>query len=553
MARFARTSESIAAEYVNVSRPFSNFEFIDSRFGGKIFPPIRRIMSQVRQHCCKTMVVEELDLNLADDLLEENEDIRIRLPEFYKSIAFRYSFFTEKLSTKHDLYAVTPDSFLGYAIIKCDEIPKPYSGIRVYESVIRPSCHIDNYMRGANTWECNVEGRSFYVSGYLYAQQNNATNTCAHVALRTVAARFHKDGDISYREINRLTGIPDKGIPPIDHRIRKAGGPDGKGLYPEEMKNILSSIGANYFLAQYSTFLPDKSPPPFTKYLYGSIESGYPAIVGFETGKSEHHAVPVFGHTFNADAWVHNAEWSYFKIGPRTAYIPSDSWLGAFIAHDDNWGSNFSIPRNFLQTRRFCDKLPAGESLCQMESRCVTYVIGTFPRDVTLSSIGAELIGVDYLTPLLHQLPNRNLTWINRLQRYLINNLLVFRPVLITSSDYLNHLKTVSDWERNKISDSHLRALEKILVSGKRFWMIEMSVPELFSANRRKIAEILIQTKTPSYNQRDFSNLLLARLPGWFAIPPKNTTVGSPFNFIPSQVQTHVELFGCEELKNIGS
>ena len=338
MARYARTTESLSVEYVNTRRPFSNFGFIETRFGS-IFPfPLRRIMSQVRQHDSKTLVIEELDVSNADDLREENEDIQIRLPSFSVSKAFRLSFFRAVLSGKPDLLAATPDEFLGYAIMKVDEIPPPWKRVRVYESVIRTSRHTNNFIRGAPTWECCVDGRVLHVTGDLYAQQNGVTNTCAHVALRTVAARYHDNGDMSYREMNHLTGIPEQGIPRIDHTTRKAGGPDGKGLYPEEMKNILTAIGASCFLAPYVEYLPGKEPPPFAKYLYGSVESGYPAIVGFETGTDAHHAIPIFGHTFNEDAWVQSAEWSYFKIGPRTKYIPSDSWLSAFIGHDDNWG-----------------------------------------------------------------------------------------------------------------------------------------------------------------------------------------------------------------------
>jgi hypothetical protein len=546
MPRYARTSESLSVEYVDIRRPFSNFGFIETRFG-EIFPfPLRRIMSQVRQHDGKTLVIEELDARMADDLREENEDIQIRFPSFSVSKAFRVSFFRAVLSGKSDLLAATPDEFLGYAIMKVDGIPCPCNSTRVYESVIRASRYTNNFIRGARTWECCVDGRAFPVIGYLYAEQNGVTNTCAHVALRTVAARYHENGDMSYREMNRLTGIPEQGIPKVDHTTRTVGWPDKKGLYPLEIRNILTAMGARCFLAQYMKYVPGNEPPPFAKYLYGSVESGYPAIVGFEAGTVAHHAIPVFGHTFNEDAWVQSAEWSYFRIGPRTAYVPSDSWLSAFIGHDDNWGSNFCIPRHFLQTRRSCDKLPSGAGLCQMESRCVAYVIGTFPQGVEVSSATAELIGVDYLPPLLQQLPKQGTTWAERLQAYFEHSLLVFRPVLITPSEYLSHLRSISDWKHKRIAEMHIGALEKGIIQEERLWMIEMSIPELFSANRRKIAEILLRAEVAPDNERDFKSLLLARLPGWFAIPPRMGGE-SAFRFVPSQVEDHVELYGCEE------
>ena len=183
--------------------------------------------------------------------------------------------------------------------------------------------------------------KPFKVNGYLYAQQNALTNVCAHVALRTAAARFHPNGDMSYREMNQLLGI--------DHVKVKMG--EGSGLTTQQMQRVLEAAGAKCFPADYSN--PSANPPPFQKYIYGSIESGYPAIVIFGTTDPDGslHAVPVFGHTLNQDTWVPSADFSYFKIGEGTKYIPSESWLSMFIAHDDNWGSNYCIPRHYLRPK----------------------------------------------------------------------------------------------------------------------------------------------------------------------------------------------------------
>jgi hypothetical protein len=139
------------------------------------------------------------------------------------------------------------------------------------------------------------------------------------------------------------------------------------------------------------------------------------------------------------------------------------------------------------------------------------------------------------------------MTWAERLRLYFENSLLVFRPVLITPLEYLSHLRSISDWRHKRIAEGHIGALGKAITPEKRLWMIEMSIPELFSANRRKIAEILLRAEVAPDNARDFGSLLVARLPGWFAIPPRSGASESPFRFVPSQVEEHVELYGCEE------
>ena len=72
MNRYARTAPGQTLEIIPTRRPFSFFNFVETRF--KEYQPLRRILSQVRMHDGKTMVIERLD-NPAD-LNEENQDLR---------------------------------------------------------------------------------------------------------------------------------------------------------------------------------------------------------------------------------------------------------------------------------------------------------------------------------------------------------------------------------------------------------------------------------------------------------------------------------------------
>jgi len=480
------------------------------------------------------MAIEKLDD--PEDLREENEDLRKRNPDLASSAAWRLSFFTRRFATRRGLPDVAEKGFIGYLIFKEDTAPSFGRIGRVYESVIRPSRHDNNFVRGEQAWLCRVDGKPFRVPGYLYAQQNGLTNVCAHVALRTAAARFHPAGDMSYREMNQLLGI--------DHVSVKTG--EENGLTTQQMVEVLEAAGARCFQADYSK--PAANPPPFQKYIYGSIESGYPAIVIFGTTDpmGSLHAVPVFGHTFNEDTWVPSADLSYFRIGAGTIYIPSESWLSMFVAHDDNWGSNYCIPRHYLRPNQHPAPGQPAPNPEETVSQCVAHVISTMPKEVQLNPVRAEIIGADYLFTILPQLPTNDNPWAKRLSYYAKNNLLVLRPYLLTSTEYTAHLARVRDWKGNPVRAQLVNALKAKLVK-ERLWMIELSVPELFSANLRKVGEVLVRAETLPSMDRDLGSFVLARLPSYFALLAGGTPGNPQYQFILAGTESHVELIGCED------
>jgi hypothetical protein len=432
MKRFAREcSSDVPSSPISLAPPFSNFGFLDQNFCE--VAPLRRIFSQVRMRGAQTLVVEPLNPAQAEDMSEENDDIRIRFGVQPTTSISRLSFFTSALGEGKKIEDVPNEEFLGYAIVKQDRLPDGSSVDRVYESVIDSSD--DSFVRGKQSWRCRVRSREFQVNGYLYAQQNRGwTNVCAHVACRTVAARFHPAGDMTYREMNRLSELS------IDHINRTA----SDGLSKDQIIAILEAAGASCKPINYTEFIVGNDTAPFQKYVYGSVESGYPAILFFKT-QNEYHAIPVFGHTFNSDMWVPNAENGYFQIG-ETVYIPSEEWLSCFVVHDDNWGSNYSIPRHFLYTRRNCEKLPVGPQLCQTEPECVRHVISTLPKEVKVGPIEAEVMGVWYLSEMLKKedLSSLDMPWVRRLKGYADNHKLVLRPILITTGQYADHLSSIT-------------------------------------------------------------------------------------------------------------
>jgi len=476
----------------------------------------------------RSICVEQIES--AGDIREENEDLR----SFYgsrlqDSTTSRLSFFSTEVTSKKQINRIPDSSFIGYAVIKRDVAPGLGPQTRVYESVIGKSGHPNNYIRDCPSWRSIGAGRPFDVTGYLYAQQNDATNVCAHVALRTALSRFQSDGEWSYRQMNRLIGV--------DHVKRKVGGPKGTGLGSDEIETVLNHAGAWCLVANYALKNPHAEPVPFQKCIYGSIESGYPALVAFQTTgpARDHHVIPIFGHTFNEDIWVPDADFSYFRIGSEIRYIPSETWLSMFVGHDDNWGSNICIPRHYLQGVGRTNR----KNGVKQAYRRVDLVVGTYPKGVKVNSIAAEAIARDYLSPFLEYFTRKKTDWGTRLKEALSTGRLVLRPILLEFDEYLKHLELVKDWDGNRI-DSDTCSIIRQNIRDTMVWMIEVSVPNLFPANRRKVGEIVVSAQKPLSSERDFRSFVLARILGDFV-------VGGGFRAYPSGLTSHVEVYGCEE------
>lgn len=540
-ARLINNDRRYRVELIPIERPFSNFDFIEHHFIDCY--PLRRIFSQIRQHSAKTLSVEII--KIPGEFKEENEDLKKRDPNHQYIKAYRLGFFSEDLTSINDLENISPSSFLGYAIVKVDQIPRISQMMfsRVYESVVSQSQHINNYIKGARKWHCIIGGIPLEIDGYMFAQQNGLTNVCAHATLRTVTSCFDESGGLSYRQMNNIIGI--------DHiNITAENGMEVRN----GMLRILDVAGINYRVAEYSDSEGISQDVPFQKFIYGSIESGYPALLGFKVSRSNSgHIIPLFGHTFNEDTWVPKADISYFEMGASTRYIPSESWVSMYIAHDDNWGSNLCIPRRYLHTPKICTVVPNQRQLCNNEPECVVCAISTFPKRVKTDPIAAEAIGADYLFSIIRTIrPNRSRnTWINRLIKYYDQNELILRPILIEKDSYTNHLSNVNDWERSSIDTSFLSAIRSFFKSNKDYyyWMVELSVPELFPANRRKLGEVILRAEIQPPTKRTFNSFVIARLLDRFFIHTGNTTEhGNPEFITPkSGVKSHVELYGCED------
>jgi hypothetical protein len=87
---------------------------------------------------------------------------------------------------------------------------------------------------------------------------------------------------------------------------------------------------------------------------------------------------------------------------------------------------------------------------------------------------------------------------------------LVMRPILISRDIYLQHLKTLTTHDGSAISAQELSLFGNL---PDWFWMVEFSLPALFTGNRSKLGELVIDSRTTGTGRQPFELLRLVRLP----------------------------------------
>lgn len=474
-------------EWLNtgIEHGFSNFLFVDRHY--RSHNVLRRIFSLARKHGHQSLLVEDISEADCSLLAEENSALRIRQPEFQSAVVHRLSFFR----CQNDK-TPTPADFIGYAVVKTDTFagqskPKDH----VYESVL-PSfrqAEQNNFIHCAREYRVNTSLGTFAVTGVLYAQQNALTFVCAHVSLRPALAALLPEADVTYARLNALAGV--------DHQTRKVG--EGRGLNPQDIEAVLNGVGIPFEKIVHEPRQQLELPTEFQRDLYGFIESGCPALIGFELhdpnpgpGGGDRHIIPVIGHTFNEDTWVADAQRDYF--GAKLSYFPSENWLSTYVVHDDNYGPYYCLPRHFLKKDNF------------------RVIFGLKHAATPFSAVEAEAVGLAFIGAIVNRIPKINQDWYDRFAVFHRCGLLVLRTILARKADYVAHLQSLKSWQGDTLEPALIQKFQNLLP--EQFWIVEASAPELFSSSRRKFGEVLLTAQTPLPKPLNLSLMLAARFPG---------------------------------------
>jgi hypothetical protein len=102
------------------------------------------------------------------------------------------------------------------------------------------------------------------------------------------------------------------------------------------------------------------------------------------------------------------------------------------------------------------------------------------------------------------------------------------------------------DWQGRRFPPS-IRRFSALL--SDRLWMVEVSVPELFPINKRKLGEIVLDATKKPVLERDSKTLLFARFPCHFFFSAGVGENGEPkFLHIPSKIESHTDLYIKSEI-----
>lgn len=317
-----------------------------------------------------------------------------------------------------------------------------------------------------------------------FCQQNGVTSICAHSALRMLV-RTKTDQPLSVANLNEYWSY-------------EAGGK----VTAVELLAALRHYGFNVVPFGFHDMPPtltERQPDNVWGLLALLADSGSSSLLIFSAGSEVDHVVPVVGNTVNTDEW-HPLGASLHVNGEE--HVSSNSvWIDHLVVHDDMLGPYYCLSRAAL--------FPSQSE----EPLNVHLAIAILPDGVLLSPQQADGVGREALSELITLLAQQDLgrgDWWTFLCKSFERR--ICRTVLIDRKTYIDMLR---DPRLTSAQHRHLDSAERDLP--EYLWMCELSLPNLFLANRAKLGEVLIDATKP-LSPDSFGSIHGFRLPsllGW--------------------------------------
>lgn len=544
---------------VDLRRPHSNFALVQELFGDS--PTMSRLFSIARSpHDCVRCVIEKID------------DKGLLAADTEELCKWGYKCSPENLRLS---FWGRDGRLAGYVIARNDNVDGGGCKWYVFESVFRKYPHDHNCVAHTCDYRVMVNDAVYSVRGVMFCQQNGRNKRCAQVALRALFSRLPSCNGLSYAQINEIASrFPGE----VDE--------NGKfhprlGLSAAQIEGVLGELGLRCKSINYAKESCDRAEEwaktvdwrgksegekkeavdrrareenlqlhktiRYGRVVYCGAESGLGALIGlrvFDGKRHSLHIVPIFGHTFNQDSWVPDSQKYYFvSSDPEedktagswsvpTAYIQSDNWTSSFIGHDDNLGSDYCIPRAYLKPSN------------------VAYVVELLSPGAVYSGVVAEAIGLVALRNLMQQVDATSV-WMMRLISAYASGDVILRSLCVSPTEYYNHLQTERDWSYRQESLVMTDGFRR-MKHPEKIWVVEISLPQLFPANKRKLGEIVLDATneklepsmgTESEGEQLIKSVLWIRLPGGYYMPssycPDDPEQTLHFESAPSDIQSH--------------
>ena len=461
---------------------------------------IHRLCSLMRKMRAKTLLREELDPN--QEILQEFDDLEMRVGKKFPRDpkAIRFSFFSAPCPDKDKWREQLPaTSFLGYAVVLEAGLPTDVplvserypSGTVAYvlEAVTRPPAWATDDGKGAYATKgvtnyyvhCQKQFKTtigpqgasaeYALNGAFFCQQNNMTHVCAHAALRMIlnTADGLVDHKVTNRELNTILGI--------DHSKAFV----GEGLSPAQILAIPQCLGLNTLAGNFLV----QPTVDYAEWAYPLVESGYPVLLAFNPTHALGHVVVLLGHTMNSDKWDCEAHLAYRPEAFWT-YHASAAWVDHFVINDDNFGMYTCMPPGYLRSKL----LPQYDS-----TQRATFAVAFLPPSLDVPPYLAEKVAIELVRNFLEaHAPGPNNRWLYRIWQQLQHGEkgIVGRTLGCKRDAYIAHLKAEADSDgQGPIVDIPKELSE----APDDLWLTEISLPDLYTANKHKLGDILSDAK----------------------------------------------------------
>jgi hypothetical protein len=227
------------------------------------------------------------------------------------------------------------------------------------------------------------------------------------------------------------------------------------------------------------------------------VQSGAIVLLVFSTKSTTDHVVTIFGHTRNSDEWHPQAIPGY--SGPNSArYYTNSAWIDHFVINDDNLGPYYTLSSRALEVDP------------SIQAR---YIIAIHPYKAFVRPHYAEALSAILLS---HDLKNLSGLGSGRWFDYITQNNWIFvaRAILISRVEYQNHLRSSVAHDHTSLTEPEIKLFD---VLPDFFWMVEFSLPSLFTGNRSKSGEVIVQASNPGNPPINLIRAL--RLPSLVIIP----------------------------------
>lgn len=490
--------------FLSCAPPFSFYKLIQEIWVAKrhCTYSLHRVLSLTRKMRVATIVLEDAlgEPHIGDEI----DDLNAACGSGGTAQAIRLSFFTVEVD-RQSVSRADPQTFLGFAYLINYAPPsvswEEASGCHkarsyIHESVLRfptlitddgtPSASflLNNYYHCKRDYETSVDGNPFSVSGTYYCQQNGVTSCCAHACLRMAINSGPIQTNITTREINQILGS----------------GSPARGLYPDEIEEVAKHCG--YAIMRWDFF---KHPTEdYVQLLYSIVESDCPALLVFTTKEGlPSHVIPAFGHTLNSDEWYPEARIAY-SGPPEAQYHPSSSWVDHFLVHDDNFGPYYCLSPSSLRklTMPWADRTLRAKE-----------ILGFLPKRTAVDPYFAENVATLAISKVVPVMMTVEGVWGDALRKYTegfgTNRNFVLRTFQMRKKKYREHLLSASDHAGGASNRDELGFLRAFPLA---FWVTEVSLPDLYTANQTKLGEVLVKLTKASLHQ-DLPGLVAVRLP----------------------------------------